>query len=211
MLPADKVKFLKLFDLVFPMSELPDFPDMIRQYGVTSRVAVAAAVGNGSNWPLQSASGISIRNQHQAEGTKSGWQMQGTGDDGKGNQQMSVIRPEAGIRDFWKLQPSYLSDFEAYIPIQNGCDKFCTFCAVPYTGGGRYPGLPVKSLQELKYLVDKGYKSITLLGQNVNSYGLDRKGAELSFPAAETDGRIWQHFREGVLGLFYLTASAGYE
>ena len=68
-LPADKVKFLKLFDLVFTMSELPDFPDMIRQYGVTSRVAVAAAVGNGSNWPPQNASGIRSNIQQQDAGT----------------------------------------------------------------------------------------------------------------------------------------------
>jgi tRNA-2-methylthio-N6-dimethylallyladenosine synthase len=92
------------------------------------------------------------------------------------------LRPETGIRDFWKLQPSYLSDFEAYIPIQNGCDKFCTFCAVPYTRGREISRPSSEIMEELKYLVDKGYKSITLLGQNVNSYGLDKKGAELSFP-----------------------------
>ncbi len=95
---------------------------------------------------------------------------------------VSALRPEAGIRDFWKLQPSYLSDFEAYIPIQNGCDKFCTFCAVPYTRGREISRPSGEIMEELKYLVDKGYKSITLLGQNVNSYGLDKKGAELSFP-----------------------------
>jgi tRNA-2-methylthio-N6-dimethylallyladenosine synthase len=181
-LPTDKVKFLKLFDLVFTMSELPDFPDMIKQYGVTSQVAVAAAVGNGNNWPPQDASGIRSNIQQQDAGIKSGWQIQGAVADGKGNQQMSALRPEAGISDFWKLQPSYLSDFEAYIPIQNGCDKFCTFCAVPYTRGREISRPSGEIMEELKYLVDKGYKSITLLGQNVNSYGLDKKGAELSFP-----------------------------
>ena len=109
---------------------------------------------------------------------------------------MSALRPEAGIRDFWKLQPSYLSDFEAYIPIQNGCDKFCTFCAVPYTRGREISRPSEEIMEELKYLVDKGYKSITLLGQNVNSYGLDKKGAELTFPGfAETDWRIRAVFR----------------
>jgi len=170
-LPVDKVKFLKLFDLVFTMSELPGFPDMIRQYGVTNRVAVAAAVGN------------AISSQEQ-ETAAAGWQMQGTVEAGSNSrqQQLSVLRPGAGIGDFWKLQPSYLSDFEAYIPIQNGCDKFCTFCAVPYTRGREISRPSDEIMEELKYLVDKGYKSITLLGQNVNSYGLDKKGAELSFP-----------------------------
>ncbi len=181
-LPADKVKFLKLFDLVFPMSELPDFPDMIRQYGVTSRVAVNAAAGNTGIWSLRKMPGSNGGNQQNNTGAGSNWQMQGITDDNMNGQPVSAMRPEAGIRDFWKLQPSYLSDFEAYIPIQNGCDKFCTFCAVPYTRGREISRPSGEIMEELKFLVNKGYKSITLLGQNVNSYGLDKKGAELSFP-----------------------------
>ncbi len=86
------------------------------------------------------------------------------------------------IERFWNVQPSYKSEFEAFIPIQNGCDKFCTFCAVPYTRG-REVSRPSKDiLSELALLVAQGYKSITLLGQNVNSYGLDKKGEEIPFP-----------------------------
>ena len=86
------------------------------------------------------------------------------------------------IERFWNVQPSYQSEFEAFIPIQNGCDKFCTFCAVPYTRG-REVSRPSKDiLAELSLLVAQGYKSITLLGQNVNSYGLDKKGDEIKFP-----------------------------
>ena len=86
------------------------------------------------------------------------------------------------IERFWNLKPSYQSEFEAFIPIQNGCDKFCTFCAVPYTRG-REVSRPSKDiLAELSLLVVQGYKSITLLGQNVNSYGLDKKGNEITFP-----------------------------
>jgi tRNA-2-methylthio-N6-dimethylallyladenosine synthase len=183
-LPADKVKFLKLFDLVFTMSELPDFPDMIKQYGVTNRVAVAASVGNGNGiWPLRKAAGSNGGDQQHDAGISNGWQIKGVMVNSMGSsQQANALKPEAGIRDFWKLQPSYLSDFEAYIPIQNGCDKFCTFCAVPYTRGREISRPSGEIMEELKYLVDKGYKSITLLGQNVNSYGLDKKGAELSFP-----------------------------
>lgn len=86
------------------------------------------------------------------------------------------------IEEFWNVKPNYQSNFEAFIPIQNGCDKFCTFCAVPYTRG-REVSRPSKDiLAELALLVAQGYKSITLLGQNVNSYGLDRKGEEITFP-----------------------------
>lgn len=131
-LPADREKFLKSFDLLFAMSELPELPDMIRQYGVVTRHA-----------PVQKA--------------------------------------KEAIREFWMVRPTYASDYEAFIPIQNGCDKFCTYCAVPYTRGREISRPSAEILEELKQLVDKGYKSITLLGQNVNSYGLDKSGAELSF------------------------------
>ncbi len=86
------------------------------------------------------------------------------------------------IEEFWNVKPDYQSGFEAFIPIQNGCDKFCSFCAVPYTRG-REVSRPSKDIiAEVALLVAQGYKSITLLGQNVNSYGLDKKGEEISFP-----------------------------
>jgi tRNA-2-methylthio-N6-dimethylallyladenosine synthase len=91
-------------------------------------------------------------------------------------------KPETHIAGFWQVQPHYESSFEAFIPIQNGCDKFCTFCAVPYTRGREISRPSHEILEELKSLVEKGYKSITLLGQNVNSYGLDKKGEEITFP-----------------------------
>ncbi|MDA3955967.1 tRNA (N6-isopentenyl adenosine(37)-C2)-methylthiotransferase MiaB [Oceanispirochaeta sp.] len=82
--------------------------------------------------------------------------------------------------EFWGISPSYDSRYEAFIPIQNGCDKFCTYCAVPYTRGREVSRPSSDILNEIKILLSKGYKSITLLGQNVNSYGLD-KDEELSF------------------------------
>jgi len=86
------------------------------------------------------------------------------------------------IEEFWSVMPNYQSGFEAFIPIQNGCDKFCTYCAVPYTRG-REVSRPSKDiLAEVALLAAQGYKSITLLGQNVNSYGLDKKGDEITFP-----------------------------
>ncbi|MCH3909076.1 MAG: tRNA (N6-isopentenyl adenosine(37)-C2)-methylthiotransferase MiaB [Bacilli bacterium] len=66
-----------------------------------------------------------------------------------------------------------LSSFEAYVNISYGCDKFCTYCIVPYTRGRERSRLQKDVVKECQKLVDEGYKQITLLGQNVNSYGLD--------------------------------------
>ncbi len=139
-LKSDEEKFLKLFDLVFNISELPHLQKMISQYGIVTPISKKTT---------------EEKQKHPG--------------------------PEEKIKDFWKITPSYSSPVEAFIPIQNGCDKFCTFCAVPYTRGREVSRPSADILKELKYLVNKGYKSITLLGQNVNSYGLDRNGDELTF------------------------------
>lgn len=109
----------------------------------------------------------------------------------------------SSLEPFWKVAPAYSSTFEAFVPIQNGCDKFCTFCAVPYTRGREVSRPSADILAEVRSLVVKGYKSITLLGQNVNSYGLDKKGEELTFAQllaevgrfGEQEGRpFWTYF-----------------
>ena len=58
----------------------------------------------------------------------------------------------------------------SFLTIQEGCDKFCHFCVVPYTRGPEYSRPFNQILDEAKYLVDNGSKEITLLGQNVNAY-----------------------------------------
>ncbi len=142
-LPADRVRFLKLFDLVFTMNELPQLPEMIRQYGIVTPAA------------------------------------------------LKDVNPSANMDPFWEICPMRASSFEAYIPIQNGCNNFCTYCAVPYTRGREVSRPSEEILNEVKELVEKDYKSITLLGQNVNSYGLDKKGEEINF--AELLRRIGEY------------------
>ncbi|MBU4000371.1 MiaB/RimO family radical SAM methylthiotransferase [Patescibacteria group bacterium] len=72
--------------------------------------------------------------------------------------------------DYFKINPQYRSNFSAYIPIMTGCNNFCSYCAVPYTRGREMSRLAEEIMAEVKRLVKKKYKEITLLGQNVNSY-----------------------------------------
>ena len=165
-LPADRERFLKLFDLVFTMNDLPDLPDMIRQYGVV----VPTSQQTNETTSIQVNKPIALAQQPKAK---------------------VQINPSANMDRFWVIEPDHISDFEAFIPIQNGCNKFCTYCAVPYTRGREVSRKSEDILTELKDLVQKDYKVITLLGQNVNSYGLDKKGEEINF--AELLRRIGEY------------------
>ena len=67
----------------------------------------------------------------------------------------------------------------AFLTVQEGCDKFCAFCVVPYTRGGEYSRPVPRLLDEAKALADAGVREVTLLGQNVNAYhGEDEAGRD---------------------------------
>ena len=73
------------------------------------------------------------------------------------------------------------SEFRAWLPIMYGCDNFCTYCIVPYVRGREKSRKPGDILAEFRSLVEAGYKEITLLGQNVNSYGRNLE-EDINFP-----------------------------
>jgi tRNA-2-methylthio-N6-dimethylallyladenosine synthase len=77
----------------------------------------------------------------------------------------------------------------AFLTVQEGCDKFCAFCVVPYTRGAEVSRPADRVLTEARDLVERGVREITLLGQNVNAYhGHDRGLAGLIWDLAEIDG-----------------------
>lgn len=71
------------------------------------------------------------------------------------------------------LLPDRASGINAWVAVMRGCDNFCTFCVVPYTRGRERSRDPRNVLEEVHQLVEQGYRQVTLLGQNVNSYRYD--------------------------------------
>ncbi|WP_460917310.1 radical SAM protein, partial [Staphylococcus aureus] len=80
-----------------------------------------------------------------------------------------------GIENLLKVREG---NIKAWVNIMYGCDKFCTYCIVPFTRGKERSRRPEDIIDEVRELAREGYKEITLLGQNVNSYGKDLRDIE---------------------------------
>ncbi len=113
-----------------------------------------------------------------------------------------AIRGEGGVVEldfppepkFDYLPEATAQGVSAFLSVQEGCDKFCSFCVVPYTRGAEYSRKVAAIIEEARRLVEQGTIEITLLGQNVNAYHGEGRGgrifslADLICELAEIDG-----------------------
>jgi tRNA-2-methylthio-N6-dimethylallyladenosine synthase len=95
------------------------------------------------------------------------------------------------LEKFDSLPAPSATSVSAFLTVQEGCDKFCSFCVVPYTRGAEQSRAPAAILREARQLVDKGARELVLLGQNVNAYANEGWSlARLCDELAEIDGLV---------------------
>jgi len=94
---------------------------------------------------------------------------------------------------------------QAFVRIQRGCDKFCSFCVVPFTRGPEQSRPPAHIVEEVKRLAEKGVRQVTLLGQTVNSYRYRENGRQVTL--AELLARV--HEVDGIERIRFITSYPG--
>lgn len=127
---------------------------------------------------------------------------------------------EKGVLDEWAVQKYQASDIKpvlqdkrsAFVNISYGCDNFCTFCVVPYARGAEVSRDEKEIIAEIQHLLLRGITDFTLCGQNVNSWGLDRKtkfqvrtGSNDKLPFADLLRKI--HAIDGVQKISFLSSN----
>ncbi|HHI70210.1 MAG TPA: tRNA (N6-isopentenyl adenosine(37)-C2)-methylthiotransferase MiaB, partial [Rhodobacteraceae bacterium] len=106
-----------------------------------------------------------------------------------GERALDTDFPDEDKFDHLPKRPKPTRGPTAFLTVQEGCDKFCAFCVVPYTRGAEVSRPPERILREARELVERGVKEINLLGQNVNAYnGGDWTLAQLIWALNDVDG-----------------------
>lgn len=108
---------------------------------------------------------------------------------------IKIVSESVEDNSYLSLHPKYKSAFSALVPIGNGCDNFCSYCYVPYARGREVYRKAEEIIQEIKQLLQAGYKEITLIAQNVNSYkDGERNFSDLLRSANAIEGDFWIRF-----------------
>ena len=106
-----------------------------------------------------------------------------------------------------KITPKYREKTHAFVPITEGCDHFCSYCVVPYARGKEKSRPFEEIICEVNGLAKRGYKEITLLGQNVNSYGKDFN--DLNHQSETTFARLLKQLQKikGIKKISFITSN----
>ncbi len=122
---------------------------------------------------------------------------------------MQAIHSQETVLEVWDksdaiyehMPKSRKEGVRAWVNIQYGCNKFCTYCIVPYTRGSEHSRTLESIVDEVKALVQQGFQEITVLGQNVNDYGLDIGGVDFA-DLLRAVGRV-----DGVVRVRFMTSN----